>query len=102
MVAHSLPRALAAVGRTAACALAVLLLMAPLASAQTNTQATIEGVVTDESGAVLPGVTVTATSPNLQVGQMTAVTGSSGEYRIGPLPIGTYQVTYALEGFQQV
>jgi hypothetical protein len=76
--------------------------MAPLASAQTNTQATIEGVVTDESGAVLPGVTVTATSPNLQVGQMTAVTDASGEYRIGPLPIGTYEITYALEGFQQV
>lgn len=102
MVAQSLPRALAGTGRRAAWALAVLLLIAPRVPAQTNAQATIEGVVTDESGAVLPGVAVTAISPSLQVGQVTAVTSASGEYRIGPLPIGTYDVTYALEGFQLV
>ena len=33
---------------------------------------------------------------------MTAVTDGSGEYRFGPLPLGTYEVTYTLEGFQSV
>ncbi len=57
------------------------------ASAQT---ATILGQVTDQSGAVLPGVTVTATSPALQVPEMTVVTNEEGEYRLAPLPIGVY------------
>jgi hypothetical protein len=72
------------------------------AFAQTNAQATITGVVTDESGAVLPGVTVTASSPSLQIGQVTAVSDAAGEYRLASLPIGTYQVTYVVDGFQSV
>ena len=62
--------------------------------------ASIIGQVTDQSGAVLPGVTVTATSPALQVPQMTAVTNELGEYRLAPLPVGVYQVAYDLSGFQ--
>src|SRR4029453_10783094 len=62
--------------------------------------ASIIGVVTDESGAILPGVTVTATSPSLQVQQLADVTNERGEYRLSPLPIGTYQVDYTLAGFQ--
>jgi len=62
----------------------------------------IIGRVTDASGAVLPGVTVTATSPALQITQVTAVTTEEGEYRLAPLPIGTYNVEYALSGFQTV
>ncbi|MET0211631.1 MAG: carboxypeptidase-like regulatory domain-containing protein, partial [Vicinamibacterales bacterium] len=46
----------------------------------------IIGKVTDQTGAVLPGVTVTATSPALQVPQVTAVTNELGEYRLAPLP----------------
>ena len=38
--------------------------------------------MTDESGAGMPGVTVTASSPQLQVKQMTAVTGAEGDYRL--------------------
>ena len=53
--------------------------------------ATIVGQVTDQSGAVLPGVTVTATSPALQVPQVTDVTNELGEYRLAPLPIGVYR-----------
>jgi hypothetical protein len=64
--------------------------------------ASIIGLVTDESGAVLPGVTVTATSPSLQISQVSDVTNERGEYRLAPLPIGTYQVEYALAGFQGV
>jgi hypothetical protein len=62
--------------------------------------ASIIGQVTDESGAVLPGVTVIATSPALQVPQMTAVTNEQGEYRIIPLPVGVYALEYTLPGFQ--
>ena len=62
--------------------------------------ATIFGQVTDTSGAVLPGVTVTVTSPALQVQQVVAVTDERGEYRVTPLPLGAYTVEYTLAGFQ--
>jgi outer membrane receptor protein involved in Fe transport len=64
--------------------------------------ASVIGRVTDESGALLPGVTVTATSPSLQVGSLSDVTNERGEYRLTPLPIGTYIVEYALAGFQTI
>ena len=67
--------------------------------AQTGT-ATINGQVTDESGAVLPGATVTTTSPALQVPQVTTVSDAEGRYRLTPLPIGTYTVTFELSGFR--
>jgi hypothetical protein len=73
---------------------------APLARAQQD--ATILGQVTDETGAALPGVAVTATSPALQVGTVTTVTDTRGEYRLAPLPIGIYVVDYALSGFSSV
>src|SRR5688572_16753144 len=64
--------------------------------------ASIIGQVTDQSGAVLPGVTVTATSPALQVPQVTAVTNEVGEYRLAPLPIGVFQVAFELGGFSPI
>ena len=69
-----------------------------VASAQQD--ASIIGVIVDESGAVLPGVTITAASPALQVKEVAVVSNEHGEYRISPLPIGTYTVTYTLSGFQ--
>ncbi len=71
-----------------------------LATAGQATAASIVGQVTDESGAILPGVTVTVTSPALQVEEMADVTNERGEYRLTPLPIGIYQVVYTLLGFQ--
>ncbi len=65
------------------------------------TLASIIGVVTDTSNSILPGVTVSATGPALQVPQVTAVTNERGEYRLG-LPPGTYTLTFELAGFQQV
>lgn len=65
-------------------------------------QAGIIGQVTDESRAVLPGVTVTARSAALQRGDVTAVTDERGEYRLSPLPIGMYAIDYVLPGFQTV
>src|SRR5437660_314226 len=80
-------------------AIAALVLSAGLATAAQETAASIDGQVRDESGAILPGVTVTVTSPALQVGTLTAVTNERGEYRLTPLPIGNYEVAYALAGF---
>ena len=65
-------------------------------------EAGIVGAVTDPSGAILPGVTVTATSPALQLPSVTAVTDARGEYRLTPLPIGTFAVEFTLSGFQTV
>ena len=62
---------------------------------------TIQGRVTDAQGAVLPGVTVTATSPSA-LGAQTAVTSETGNYRFPALPPGVYTVTYELAGFNTV
>ena len=62
---------------------------------------TIQGRVTDAQGAVLPGVTVTATSPSA-LGAQTAVTSETGNYRFPALPPGTWTVTYELAGFNTV
>ena len=61
----------------------------------------INGVVTDDSGAILPGVTVTATSPALIQTQV-ATTGEDGNYRLIALPPGLYTVSFELTGFQSV
>jgi carboxypeptidase family protein len=82
--------------------LAACLVLAAAVGAFAQQDAGIIGVVSDESGGVLPGVTVTVTGPSLQVPSMSAVTDTKGEYRITPLPIGTYTVEYALTGFQSV
>ncbi len=80
--------------------LSVFPLAAPAAGQAT--QATISGIVTDTSNAVLPGVTVIATGPALQVPQVETVTNERGEYRLSPLPTGVYTVTFELNGFQTV
>jgi hypothetical protein len=65
-------------------------------------QASIAGVVKDASGAVLPGVTVEATSPVLIEKARTAVTDQAGQYRIVDLRAGTYSITFTLTGFSTV
>ena len=57
------------------------------------------GVITDNTGAVLPGVAVTAAGPALLQPQ-TTVTGADGTYRYPALPPGSYTVTFELSGFQ--
>jgi hypothetical protein len=61
----------------------------------------INGTVTDNTGAVLPGVTVTASSPALIQPQV-QVSGSDGDFRFIALPPGTYDITFELAGFQGV
>lgn len=87
-------------GWVMASALALTVLAAPIAWGQSSQSASIQGRVTDETGAALPGVTVTVTSRALQVPQLTATTDTSGLYRFIDLPLGTYRVTYELVGFQ--
>lgn len=62
----------------------------------------ITGVVTDTSDAVLPGVTIEASSPALIERTRTAVTDSGGQYTILNLPPGVYDVTFTLPGFATV
>ena len=64
--------------------------------------AEIAGVVRDTSGAVLPGVTVEASSPALIEKSRTVFTDSQGQYRVIALSPGTYRVTFTLPGFKTV
>jgi hypothetical protein len=61
----------------------------------------ISGEVKDSQGGVLPGVTVTATSP-AQIGALTAVTNEAGIYRFPAVPPGEYKLQFELAGFQNV
>jgi hypothetical protein len=74
--------------------LALVLCLAAAAAAQ-ETRGSIEGIAKDNSGAILPGVTVEARSPAL-VGTATTVSDASGIYRFPALPPGIYQVTATL------
>jgi hypothetical protein len=65
-------------------------------------QGSIAGSVRDTSGAVLPGVSVEASSDALIEKVRTAVTDSSGNYRIVDLPPGNYSVTFTLTGFKTI
>ena len=65
-------------------------------------QASITGVVRDGSGAVLPGVTVEASSTALIETVRTVVTDGSGQYRIVDLRPGSYSITFSLAGFATV
>jgi hypothetical protein len=62
---------------------------------------TINGKVADTSGAVLPGVTVTASSSAL-MGLQTAVTNDQGLYRFPAVPPGAYSLSYELPGFRTI
>ena len=64
-----------------------------------QTGASITGVVKDSSGAVLPGVTVEATSPALIEKVRSVSTDATGQYRVEALRPGTYTVTFTLASF---
>src|SRR5437762_1430373 len=79
----------------------VLFLLPVAASAQRATTGTVTGKVVDASSAVLPGATISLHSPEV-LGQFTAVTDSTGTFRVGNLPPATYDVRAELSGFQAV
>jgi len=64
-----------------------------------TTTGAINGKITDASGAVMPGVAVSISSPSMQ-GTRTDTTGTDGIYRFSAIPPGEYRVTYELSGFE--
>jgi Carboxypeptidase regulatory-like domain len=87
------------VTRLGAIAFLCLVILPATARAQA---ASIAGVVKDSSGAVLPGVTVEASSPALIEKVRSVVTDGTGQYRIVDLRAGTYVVTFTVPGFTTV
>lgn len=83
--------------RHASLAILLCLLFGVSAFAQEQ-RGSIEGVVKDSSGGVLPGVTIEARSPSM-VGVQTAFSDAQGAYRFPALPPGKYTLTAALSGF---
>jgi hypothetical protein len=79
-------------------ALLGLLLTSSVALAQLST-AQLSGRVADESGAVLPGVTVTATQTDTGFVR-SDVTDGSGQYILSNLPTGPYRLEASLQGFR--
>jgi Carboxypeptidase regulatory-like domain len=78
------------------CLLLALTFATPALFAQSTT-ATLQGTVTDQTGAVVPNATVTATNQGTNVTR-TAKTGSTGDYLIPALPVGAYQVEVQASG----
>jgi Carboxypeptidase regulatory-like domain len=81
------------------CGALACLLIASGVFAQGNPTGTVSGRVMSQDGAALPGVTVTAKSPNLQ-GPRAVTTNEIGDYIIPFLPPGEYMFTFELQGFQ--
>jgi hypothetical protein len=80
----------------------ILLMISSASPAFAQGQTAIAGVVRDTTGAVLPGVTVEASSPALIERVRTAVTDSQGQYKIIDLRPGIYTVTFTLQGFNSL
>src|SRR5512137_853666 len=77
--------------------LSLLLAAVALPLAAQSLTGTVTGVVKDEQGGVLPGVTVTLTG---KTGSRTATTDAEGAYRFAGLDPGTYSVAAELSGFR--
>jgi hypothetical protein len=87
--------------RFLACTFALLALLTPSAIHAQEITGTITGAVTDQSGATIPGVTVTVR--NLGTNAVsTVVTQDSGIYVVTLLPVGRYEVSAELQGFKKV
>jgi outer membrane receptor protein involved in Fe transport len=91
-------RAHASLWRPAAFMLAVFLCIAPLAAAQTET-GRITGLVTDSTGGLLPGATVTARAVGTGATR-SHVTDATGQYVFANLPPGSYELSVVLQGFR--
>ena len=85
------------IDRPALLLLLLLFLLAPSAAAQTTTS-TIEGKVTDATGAALPGAEVNVSGATLAA-ERSATTDATGFYRLTALPAGNYTLTIAATGF---
>ncbi|MET0647287.1 MAG: TonB-dependent receptor [Pyrinomonadaceae bacterium] len=88
------------VSRVTACLLLLSVCLAPVASAQVN-NASVTGLVTDTTGAVVPNASVTLRNKATNV-ETTATTDSSGYYTFASVPVGAYGVTVERQGFKRV
>ena len=79
--------------------LALCLLLATPAAAQLASQTGLVGNVTDAGGGVLPGATVTAVNVGTQA-TLSGVTNEAGVYQFNAVPLGRYEITITLQGFQ--
>src|SRR5437764_8574361 len=77
----------------------LVLMLSTTAFGQQILRGSIAGTIKDDTGAALPGVTITVSSPALQVPQIIRVSDERGAYQVPDLPAGTYRVSYELTGF---
>src|SRR5262245_61389985 len=79
----------------------ILLLMLVSASAvwRRTTNATLRGSITDQSGAVLPGVTISVRNQGTGV-ERTTLSDETGNYQVAALPVGIYQIDVRLQGMK--
>ena len=78
---------------------AALLVAAPAAHAQ-QTTGNVSGRIVDAQGGAIPGVTVTSTNPRTGFSR-SDVSDAEGIYRLNALPVGTYDLTAELAGFNK-
>src|SRR5262245_42164935 len=78
---------------------ALVLTLCSTAFGQQVRRGSIMGTITDNTGGALPGVTVSVTSPALQVPSIVQLTNERGEYVVPDLGPGTYRASYELSGF---
>src|SRR5688500_17561373 len=81
--------------------LAALLAMTLPAAAQVTAEGSIRGTVKDEQGCVLPGVAISAKSPQAPT-LVTTITDAEGSYRLQNVLPGEYVLTAELEGFSRI
>src|SRR5881397_336912 len=79
--------------------IAALCLLSPIYIAAQTSNATLGGTVSDATGALIPGVTITATNTGTGI-VTTVLTNEAGAYQFASLQTGSYQVTAELSGFQ--
>ena len=77
-------------------------LLACASAAAQNPTGVIDGIVRDQTGQAVPGVTVVANSPSLIQKDQTVASNAEGYYRLQLLPPGVYVVRFELQGFQTI
>ena len=90
------------IGKAVRCSFVVAWWLASASALHAQTLGTVAGTVKDPSDAVLPGVTVEASSPVLIEKVRSVVTDGTGKFTIVNLPPGMYDVSFALPGFATV
>src|SRR5262249_15129980 len=78
--------------------IAVLLVAVSMLTGQT-TNATLRGAISDQSGAVLPGVTISVKNQGTGV-ERTTLSDETGNYQVAALPVGLYQIEVRLQGMK--